>query len=90
MARGSVAAERRTKAHFRREDPITVLRLARRRGFRRIESQRPSQPEKTERRKFAEIGLEQDEGSAVLRSGFERIAAALLVVSILVGVMRMV
>ena len=84
-----MAAERRAKTHFGREDPISVWRLAWRRGFRRIESrQRPSQPKKTEREKFTEIWFEQDERAAVLRSCLEGIAATLMVVPVLVRVVR--
>lgn len=69
--RRSVAAKCRTKAHFRREDPFTVLRLAQRHRFGRVKSQRLSQPKETEGGKFAKIGLEQDERIAVWESRFE-------------------
>lgn len=56
----SVTAERRTKAHFRREHPFAIRRLARNWCFGLNESQRLGQPKKIEREQLPKIRLGKD------------------------------
>lgn len=56
----SVTAERRTKAHFRRENEFTVWRLAQNWRFGLNESQRLGQPKQIEREQFPKIRFGKD------------------------------
>ena len=85
-----MAAERRAEKHFGREHPFAWSRLAWRRRVGLNESQRASQPNDIEGKKFSEIGLGETDKAARLRSGRERRTAGLFITVMLVRVVRVI
>lgn len=82
-----MAAERRSKIHFGREDPITTFGLARRADFRLNKGQYRGQQSKMKRGELAEITLGEKGRTARLRKGIEARAAGAALFTF-VGIVR--
>ena len=83
-----MTAERRTKAHFRREDEFTVWRLARNWRFGLNESQRLGQPKQIKREQLPKIRLGKDGLVGRRRGGCERRTTGMFVAAVLVRIVR--